>query len=60
VDHTGQIVAYRLDHVPMEERDTNGDLYEYMLGKIATAGQNGQFRRVSQDFIDRWQSRGPT
>ena len=44
----------------MEERDTNGDLYEYMLGKIATAGQNGQFRRVSQDFIDRWQSRGPT
>jgi hypothetical protein len=44
VDHTGQIVAYHLDHVPMEERDTNGDLYEYMLGKIATAGQNGQFR----------------
>jgi type I restriction enzyme M protein len=33
-----------LDHVPMEERDTKGDLYEYMLGKIATAGQNGQFR----------------
>jgi type I restriction enzyme M protein len=30
--------------VPMEERDTKGDLYEYMLGKIATAGQNGQFR----------------
>ena len=33
-----------LDHVPMEERDTKGDLYEYMLGKIASAGQNGQFR----------------
>jgi type I restriction enzyme M protein len=33
-----------IDHVPMEERDTKGDLYEYMLGKIATAGQNGQFR----------------
>src|SRR4051794_40321888 len=30
--------------IPMEERDTKGDLYEYMLGKIATAGQNGQFR----------------
>ena len=30
--------------VPMEERDTKGDLYEYMLGKIASAGQNGQFR----------------
>ena len=28
----------------MEDRDTKGDLYEYMLGKIATAGQNGQFR----------------
>jgi type I restriction enzyme M protein len=33
-----------LDKVPMEERDTKGDLYEYMLGKIASAGQNGQFR----------------
>jgi type I restriction enzyme M protein len=33
-----------LDHVPMEDRDTKGDLYEYMLGKIATSGQNGQFR----------------
>jgi type I restriction enzyme M protein len=33
-----------LDHVPMEDRDTKGDLYEYMLGKIATAGTNGQFR----------------
>jgi type I restriction enzyme M protein len=33
-----------LDHVPMEERDTKGDVYEYMLAKIATAGQNGQFR----------------
>ncbi|HEY8826647.1 MAG TPA: N-6 DNA methylase, partial [Jatrophihabitantaceae bacterium] len=30
--------------VPMDNRDTNGDLYEYMLGKIASAGQNGQFR----------------
>ncbi len=33
-----------LDDVPMEDRDTKGDLYEYMLGKIASAGQNGQFR----------------
>jgi len=33
-----------LDQVPMADRDTKGDLYEYMLGKIATAGQNGQFR----------------
>jgi type I restriction enzyme M protein len=33
-----------LDQVPMEDRDTKGDLYEYMLSKIASAGQNGQFR----------------
>jgi type I restriction enzyme M protein len=33
-----------LDQIPMEERDTKGDLYEYMLSKIASAGQNGQFR----------------
>src|ERR1022692_925807 len=37
-------VVDMLDKVPMEERDTKGDLYEYMLGKIASAGQNGQFR----------------
>ncbi|MFI9050206.1 N-6 DNA methylase [Streptomyces sp. NPDC053427] len=28
----------------MEDSDTKGDVYEYMLAKIATAGQNGQFR----------------
>jgi type I restriction enzyme M protein len=33
-----------LDEIPMVDRDTNGDLYEYMLSKIASAGQNGQFR----------------
>lgn len=33
-----------LDRIPMEDRDTKGDLYEYMLGKIASAGTNGQFR----------------
>jgi type I restriction enzyme M protein len=33
-----------LDLIPMEDRDTKGDVYEYMLAKIATAGQNGQFR----------------
>lgn len=37
-------VVDMLDGVPMEDRDTKGDLYEYMLGKIASAGQNGQFR----------------
>ncbi|PQP14041.1 HsdM family class I SAM-dependent methyltransferase [Rhodococcus opacus] len=37
-------VVDMLDDVPMADRDTNGDLYEYMLSKIATAGRNGQFR----------------
>lgn len=37
-------VVDMIDAVPMDDRDTKGDLYEYMLGKIATAGQNGQFR----------------
>ncbi len=37
-------VVEKLDRVPMEERDTKGDVYEYMLGKIASAGHNGQFR----------------
>ena len=33
-----------IDAIPMEDRDTKGDVYEYMLSKIASAGQNGQFR----------------
>ncbi|WP_201317055.1 MULTISPECIES: class I SAM-dependent DNA methyltransferase [unclassified Burkholderia] len=37
-------VVDMLDHVPMDDLDTKGDVYEYMLGKIASAGQNGQFR----------------
>ncbi|MGW9111997.1 type I restriction-modification system subunit M [Microbacterium sp. NPDC055683] len=30
--------------IPLESRDTNGDLYEYLLSKLQTSGQNGQFR----------------
>ena len=37
-------VVQMLDEIPMTDRDTKGDVYEYMLGKIASAGQNGQFR----------------
>ena len=37
-------VVDMLDEVPMQDRDTKGDIYEYMLGKLATAGTNGQFR----------------
>ncbi|GAB3533639.1 class I SAM-dependent DNA methyltransferase [Arthrobacter tecti] len=33
-----------IDGIDMTGRDTKGDLYEYMLSKIATAGTNGQFR----------------
>ena len=29
---------------PSEKQDTKGDLYEYLLSKVATAGTNGQFR----------------
>ncbi|WP_085906295.1 type I restriction-modification system subunit M [Kiloniella majae] len=37
-------VVNMIEGIPMEDRDTKGDLYEYMLSKIATAGRNGQFR----------------
>ena len=33
-----------ISEIPMEDRDTKGDLYEYLLSKIAQAGVNGQFR----------------
>jgi type I restriction enzyme M protein len=37
-------VVDMLDDIAMADRDTNGDLYEYLLSKIASAGVNGQFR----------------
>jgi len=37
-------VVDKLEHIPMADRDTKGDVYEYLLSKIASAGQNGQFR----------------
>lgn len=39
-----QQVVTMIDLIPMEDRDTKGDLYEYLLSKIASAGRNGQFR----------------
>jgi len=33
-----------IDNIDMSEGDTKGDLYEYLLSKVATAGTNGQFR----------------
>lgn len=38
------MVVDMLSKVEMNDRDTNGDLYEYLLSKIASAGKNGQFR----------------
>ncbi len=33
-----------IDALPLTEGDTKGDLYEYLLSKLTTAGINGQFR----------------
>ena len=45
----GKIVAaldemYELIDRLLDRRDARGDLYEYMLSKLSTAGTNGQFR----------------
>lgn len=40
LDQVVQMIA----KIQMDDRDTKGDLYEYLLSKIATAGTNGQFR----------------
>ena len=37
-------VIQLIDKINMDDRDTKGDLYEYMLSKLSTAGTNGQFR----------------
>ncbi len=33
-----------LDQIDMDDKDTKGDLYEYLLSKLQQAGVNGQFR----------------
>ena len=38
------LVVDLISEVNMKDRDTKGDVYEYLLSKIASAGQNGQFR----------------
>lgn len=41
-------IVTNIDGLPVKEgdriEDTKGDLYEYLLSKVATAGTNGQFR----------------
>src|ERR1044072_3298974 len=47
-----------IDRLPLTEGDTKGDLYEYLLGKLTTAGINGQFRtprhiiRLTVEMLD--------
>jgi type I restriction enzyme M protein len=37
-------VVELMDQMELKNRDTKGDMYEYMLSKLSVAGQNGQFR----------------
>lgn len=37
-------VVQMLDNIDMNDKDTKGDLYEYLLSKLSSAGVNGQFR----------------
>ena len=39
-----QRVVTAIDKLKMKNRDTKGDVYEYLLSKLSTAGTNGQFR----------------
>ena len=39
-----QRVVTLIDKLEMKDRDTKGDVYEYLLSKLSTAGTNGQFR----------------
>ena len=39
-----QRVVTAIDKLKMKGRDTKGDVYEYLLSKLSTAGTNGQFR----------------
>lgn len=39
-----QSIVSKIDELPMKNKDAKGDLYEYLLSKVATSGTNGQFR----------------
>lgn len=39
-----QRVVTAIDKLKIKDRDTKGDVYEYLLSKLSTAGTNGQFR----------------
>lgn len=42
-DKLAKIIA-GIDGLDLEDRDSTGDLYEYMLSKLASSKVNGQFR----------------
>ncbi|QOR36360.1 SAM-dependent DNA methyltransferase [Clostridium sp. 'deep sea'] len=37
-------IITNIDNLPLKGGDTKGDLYEYLLSKVASSGTNGQFR----------------
>ena len=37
-------VVTQMDKISMKNKDTRGDVYEYLLSKMSTSGTNGQFR----------------
>ncbi len=37
-------VIQKIDKLPLDTKDTKGDIYEYMLSKLSIAGKAGQFR----------------
>jgi type I restriction enzyme M protein len=46
-----------VDALPLIQSDVKGDIYEYLLSKLTTAGINGQFRtprHIIDAIEDRW------
>ena len=41
---TLRLAMKKIDELDLKNKDLAGDLYEYMLSKLTTAGTNGQFR----------------
>ena len=37
-------IVDQLNKISLEDRDTKGDLYEYLLSNLSASGKNGQFR----------------
>jgi type I restriction enzyme M protein len=46
--HSLDIVVQGIDSLELKEHDGMGDIYEYILGKMAESGSNGQFRTPRQ------------